>query len=130
VFLLTLSLIFSYTVYIYIYIYIYMEHLVKPEIVTLYVYMYAGVSVATGRASHAGKVKGDDPDKERHPGPPGRELGGGLTTHPREKIVVTKTHEVSLGGKGKWRRPWPCLQKGWELGTGGLRLWIETDGGL
>jgi hypothetical protein len=25
---------------------------------------YAGGSVATGRASHTGKVRGDDPDKE------------------------------------------------------------------
>jgi hypothetical protein len=25
---------------------------------------YAGGSIATGRASHAGKVKGDDPDKD------------------------------------------------------------------
>jgi hypothetical protein len=80
---------------------------------------YAGGSVATGKASHAGKVKGDDPDKERHPGPPGWGLGGGLTTHPCEKIAVTKTHEMSLGGKGKWRQPWQCL-----------RPWIEIDGGL
>jgi hypothetical protein len=28
-------------------------------------------SVATGRASHAGQVKGDDPDKKGYPGPPG-----------------------------------------------------------
>jgi hypothetical protein len=60
---------------------------------------------------------------KRHPGPPGWGLGGGLTTHPFEKIAVTKTHEMSLGGKGKWRRPWQCL-------TGGPRPWIEMDGGL
>jgi hypothetical protein len=32
---------------------------------------YAGGSVATGRVSHAGQVKGDDPDKKGYPGPPG-----------------------------------------------------------
>jgi hypothetical protein len=38
---------------------------------------YAGGSVATGRASHAGQVKGDDPDEKRYPGPPGWGLGHG-----------------------------------------------------
>jgi hypothetical protein len=32
---------------------------------------YAGGSVATGRVSHAGQVKGDDPDYKGYPGPPG-----------------------------------------------------------
>jgi hypothetical protein len=36
-----------------------------------------GGSVATGRASHAGKVKGDDPNEKRYPGPPGLGLGHG-----------------------------------------------------
>jgi hypothetical protein len=31
---------------------------------------YASGSVATGRVSHAGQVKGDDPDKKRYPGLP------------------------------------------------------------
>jgi hypothetical protein len=31
---------------------------------------YAGGSLATGRASLAGHVDGDDPDKERHPPTP------------------------------------------------------------
>jgi hypothetical protein len=35
---------------------------------------YDGGSLATGRASHARQVKGDDPDK---PGPPGWRLGVG-----------------------------------------------------
>jgi hypothetical protein len=39
---------------------------------------YAGGSVATGRASHAGQVKGDDLDEKGYPGPPG--WGLGLTT--------------------------------------------------
>jgi hypothetical protein len=45
---------------------------------------YASGSVATGRASHAGQVKGDDPDKKGYPGPPGWKLGVGPTT-PRHK---------------------------------------------
>jgi hypothetical protein len=40
---------------------------------------YAGGSIATGRASHARQVKGDDPDKKGYPGPPGWGLGAGLT---------------------------------------------------
>jgi len=32
---------------------------------------YAGGSVATGRASHARYVEGDDPDRKGYPGPPG-----------------------------------------------------------
>jgi hypothetical protein len=31
---------------------------------------YAGGSLATGMASHARQVKGDDPDKKGYPGPP------------------------------------------------------------
>jgi hypothetical protein len=38
---------------------------------------YAGGSVATGRASHAGQDKGDDPDEKVYPGPPGWGLGHG-----------------------------------------------------
>ena len=41
---------------------------------------YAGGSLATGRASHARQVKGDDPDEKGYPGPPGWGLGVGLTT--------------------------------------------------
>ena len=37
---------------------------------------YAGSSVATGRASHARHVEGDDPDKKEYPGP----LGWGLVS--------------------------------------------------
>jgi hypothetical protein len=37
-------------------------------------------------------------------------------THPCEKIAVTKSHEMSLAGKGKWRRPWQCLRVGtWNV---------------
>jgi hypothetical protein len=41
---------------------------------------YAGGSIATGRGSHAGQVKGDDWDKKGYPGPPDWGLGVGLTT--------------------------------------------------
>jgi len=43
------------------------------------------VSYATGKASHARQVKGDDPDKKGYPGPPGWGFGVGLTTAPRKK---------------------------------------------
>ena len=48
---------------------------------------YAGGSVATGRATHAGQVKGEHPDKERYPGPPGWGLGVPLATAPRKKKI-------------------------------------------
>jgi hypothetical protein len=35
------------------------------------------VNVATGRVSHAGQVKGDDPDEKGYPGPPRWWLGMG-----------------------------------------------------
>jgi len=38
------------------------------------------VAYATGRASHARQVKGDDPDKKGHPGPAGWGLGAGPET--------------------------------------------------
>jgi hypothetical protein len=46
----------------------------------------AGGSVAAGRVSRAGQVKGDDPDKKGYPGPPGWELGVGLTAPPSKKL--------------------------------------------
>jgi len=42
-------------------------------------------SYATGWASHARQVKGDDPDKKGYPGPPGWGFGVGLTTSPSRK---------------------------------------------
>jgi hypothetical protein len=47
---------------------------------------YAGGSVATGRDCHAGRVKGDDPDKKGYPGPPGWVLGVWLTTLPHKTL--------------------------------------------
>jgi hypothetical protein len=47
---------------------------------------YAGGSVAAGSVSHAGQVKGDDPDKKGYPGPPGLGLGVRLTAPPRKQL--------------------------------------------
>ena len=71
---------------------------------------YAGGSVATGRATLAGQVKGEHPDKERYTGPPGSGLGrwasipspGKKNTHskkPRQRFGNTdglslKRHEA------------------------------------
>jgi hypothetical protein len=46
------------------------------------------VAYATGRASHARQVKGDDPDKKGYPGPPGWGLGLRLTTPPHKNILL------------------------------------------
>ena len=48
--------------------------------------IYAGGSVAAGRASHARQVKGGDPDKKGDSGLPLRRLGVGLQTHPIESM--------------------------------------------
>jgi len=51
------------------------------------------VAYATGRASHARQVKGDDPDKKGYPGPPSWGFGLGLTTPHSKKLTVTKVEE-------------------------------------
>jgi hypothetical protein len=38
---------------------------------------YADGRIATGRGSHAGQVKGDDPDRKGYHGPPGWGLAWG-----------------------------------------------------
>jgi hypothetical protein len=53
------------------------------------------VAYATGRASHARQVKGDDPDIKGYPGPPSWGLGVRLTTPPHKKY-----YETSRGGQG------------------------------
>jgi hypothetical protein len=55
------------------------------------------VAYATGRASHARQVKGDDPDKKEYPGSPGWGLGVRLTTSPCKKIYC---YETTRGGQG------------------------------
>jgi len=54
------------------------------------------VAYATGRASHARQVKGDDPDKKGYPGPPDWGFGVGLTTPP-----IKKTYCYESRAKGK-----------------------------
>jgi hypothetical protein len=67
---------------------------------------YASGRVATGWGSHAGQVKGDDPDKKGYPGPPGWGLGVGLTTPPCKTWIWLETsaeaseEEAGLGGHG------------------------------
>jgi len=46
------------------------------------------VALATGRATFAGQVEGDDPDERGYPGAPGWGLGVRLTTSPR-KITIS-----------------------------------------
>jgi hypothetical protein len=48
------------------------------------------VVYATGRASHARQVKGDDPDKKGYPGPPGWGVWRRLTTPHRKNLFLRK----------------------------------------
>jgi len=58
------------------------------------------VAYATGRASHARQVTGDDPDKKGYPGPPGWAFGVGLTTPPRKKkLIVTEVEQRKKLGR-------------------------------
>jgi hypothetical protein len=50
------------------------------------------VASATGRATLAGQVEGDGPDKRGYPGPLGWVLGVRLKTSPCKKIIVTKPY--------------------------------------
>jgi len=43
------------------------------------------VALATGMATLAGQVEGDDPDERGYPSPPGWGLGVRLTNSPRKK---------------------------------------------
>jgi hypothetical protein len=51
------------------------------------------VAYATGRASHARQVKGDDPDKKGYPGPPDWGISVGLTTPNSKKLIVMKVEK-------------------------------------
>src|SRR5215468_8778933 len=50
------------------------------------------VALATGRATLAGQVEGDGPDRMGYTGPPGWGFGVRLTTSPCEKRLVTKPY--------------------------------------
>jgi hypothetical protein len=86
---------------------------------------YTGVSVATARASHAGQVKGDDPDEREYPGPPGWRLGVWLTTSPRKKVNVKKTPEMPLRGLIN-RRPSDYKEKDLKYVTWHVRTQFDT----
>jgi hypothetical protein len=51
------------------------------------------VAYATGRASHARQVKGDDPDKKGIPWSSRLGFGVGLTTPHSKKLIVTKVEQ-------------------------------------
>jgi hypothetical protein len=51
------------------------------------------VAYATGRASHAGQVKGDDRDRKGYTDPPGWGFGVRLTTPHSKKLIVTKVEQ-------------------------------------
>jgi hypothetical protein len=51
---------------------------------------YAGGSVANGMVSLAGKVKGDEPDYERHPGPPEQGYGRAAGNLILEKCILLR----------------------------------------
>jgi hypothetical protein len=63
------------------------------------------VVYATGRASHARQVKGDDPEKKGYPGPPCWGLGVRLTTPSRKKYC----NETSRGCQGPPRAVEPMM---------------------
>jgi len=50
---------------------------------------YAGGSVATGRVSFAGQDKGERPDEERYPGPPGWGLRRWTSTATLAKMFLS-----------------------------------------
>ena len=63
------------------------------------------VAYATGRATHARQVKGDDPDKKGYPGPPGWGLDMRLTSSCKRKYC----YETSSGGQGPPRAVEPMV---------------------
>jgi len=61
---------------------------------------YASASLATGRATLAGQVKGENPDKERYTGPPGWGFGRWASTSSPDK----KSHMLKNLDKGLEKR--------------------------
>jgi hypothetical protein len=67
------------------------------------------VVYATGRASHAREVKGDDPDKKGYCGPPGGGLGMRLTTSHHKKILLQNLKKKNRGVQDSPRAVEPML---------------------
>jgi len=59
------------------------------------------VAYATGRASHARQVKGDDPHKKGYPGPPGWGFGVDLTTPASKKTYCYESQAKGKAGQIK-----------------------------
>ena len=58
----------------------------------------AGGSIAISRVTQAGQVKGDDPDKKEHPGPPGWVLGvGGYDPILKKNLCSENLRDASDG---------------------------------
>jgi hypothetical protein len=53
---------------------------------------------ATGRVSHARRVKGDDPDEKGYPGPPGWGLAWGCVGYTVKNLLLRKSKK----GKAGW----------------------------
>jgi hypothetical protein len=68
------------------------------------------VAYATGRASHARQVKGDDPDNKGYPGPPGWGFGVKLIT-PHSRKFVTKVEQYCSTGQSPQRAVAPTEEE-------------------
>ena len=62
-------------------------------------------SLAAGRAAHAGQILKKMPDKEKYPGPPGLNLGVGLTFSTRKRSIVSKLQQSGGHGPKTGRNP-------------------------
>jgi hypothetical protein len=80
-----------------------LRYLLLDEGISCWVKSYAGSSVATGRVTLAGQVKGEHPDKERYPGPRGWGLGV-LLANAHCKKTVAASVEGGYSGQMKGRQ--------------------------
>ena len=80
---------------------------------------YVGGSVATGKNSHAGKVKGEKPEETGQSGPPGWGLGVIQANSPRKNAYVEKTSKIS-------RRRSDYMEKGLIFDTPNIRTLFQT----
>jgi hypothetical protein len=69
------------------------------------------IAYATGRASQARQVKGDDPDNKEYPGPPGWGFGVGLTTPCSKKLIVTRVEQYCSTGQSPQRAVAPTEEE-------------------